>query len=72
MNGWEVGKMVKIICEGKQISKTPFLLLTGWGGQSLEPDRIAESGIDGVLEKPVDIRNLFEMMRKVVNIQGIA
>ncbi|MCX5874252.1 MAG: AAA family ATPase [Deltaproteobacteria bacterium] len=67
MSGWEVGRMVKTICQEKQISKTPFLLLTGWGGQSLGDDNIAESGVDGILEKPVDVPKLFEMIRKVVS-----
>jgi CheY-like chemotaxis protein len=67
MSGWEVGRMVKIICQEKQISKTPFLLLTGWGGQSLGDNNIAESGVDGILEKPVDVLKLFEMIRKVVS-----
>ena len=67
ISGWEVAKTVKMICEAKQISKTPFLLLTGWGGQSLDPDEIVKSGIDGVLEKPIDVPKLFKMIRKVIN-----
>jgi len=47
MSGWEVGSGVKLLCEGRGIRKTPFILLTGWGRQTLEPDRIAQSGIDG-------------------------
>jgi CheY-like chemotaxis protein len=66
MSGWEVGGSVKKICWEKRIPKTPFLMLTGWGGQSLGTERIEQSGIDGILEKPVDIPRLFEMIRKVV------
>ncbi|MGP8283533.1 MAG: ATP-binding protein, partial [Desulfomonilaceae bacterium] len=66
MSGWEVGGSVKKICWEKQIPKTPFLLLTGWGGQSLGTERIEQSGIDGILEKPVNIPKLFETIRKVV------
>ena len=66
MSGWEVGKMVRSICGEKGIPKTPFLLLTGWGGQSLGPDKIVESGIDGVLEKPIHSQSLLGMIRRVV------
>ena len=66
MSGWEVGELLKNICSERQIPKIPFLLLTGWGGQSLGTDMIKPSGVDGILEKPVDIRRLFEMIRKVV------
>ena len=69
MSDWEVGGSVKKICLEKQIPKTPFLMLTGWGGQSLGSERIEQSGIDGVLEKPVDIPKLFEMIRKVVYVR---
>ena len=67
MSGWEVGSGVKLLCEGKGIRKTPFILLTGWDRQTLDPDRIAQSGIDGVLEKPVNIKELFEMIQKVAS-----
>ncbi len=66
ISGWEVDGSVKKICLEKQIPKTSFLMLTGWGGQSLGAERIEQSGIDGVLEKPVDIQKLTEMIRKVV------
>ncbi|MGO8878419.1 MAG: AAA family ATPase [Desulfomonilaceae bacterium] len=69
MSGWEVGKMVRSICGEKGIPKTPFLLLTGWGGQSLGPDKIVESGIDGVLEKPIHSQSLLGMIRKVAKKQ---
>jgi CheY-like chemotaxis protein len=66
MNGWEVGKMVKLICAEKGIQKTPFLLLTGWGGQSLDTQKIVESGVDGVLEKPINTQKIFKTIQTVV------
>ncbi|MFH0957765.1 MAG: response regulator, partial [Pseudomonadota bacterium] len=66
MSGWDVGWMVRSICRDKGIPKTPFVLLTGWAGQSLDRELIEQSGIDGVLEKPVDVPRLFEMIRRVV------
>ncbi len=60
VNGWEVGKAVKRICEDRGIDKIPFLLLTGFGGQNLEESKIVEAGIDFVIEKPVDEKGLVE------------
>jgi two-component system, cell cycle sensor histidine kinase and response regulator CckA len=58
VNGWEVGKAVKRICEDRKIDRIPFLLLTGFGGQNLEESKIVEAGIDSVLEKPIDEKGL--------------
>ena len=47
MNGWEVGKAIRMICQEGGIPKTPFILLTGWGGQALEKEKIIESSVHG-------------------------
>ena len=54
MNGWDVGKAIRSICQERGVSKPPFILLTGWGGQELEREKIAESGVDAVVAKPID------------------
>lgn len=64
-NGWEVGRRIVSICQEKGISKTPFVLLTGWGGQSLESVRLSESGVDGVMEKPIDAKGLARLIQKM-------
>jgi len=66
MNGWEVGAEIREICREKGIPKTPFILLTGWGGQMAEKQRIAESGVAQIVEKPVDIADLLEVVRQRV------
>lgn len=65
MTGWEVGSVIRSTCVKKGIPKTPFILLTGWGGQSLEPEKISSCGIDVVLEKPIEFRSLLEMINKL-------
>ena len=40
--------------EKRGIAKPPFILLTGWGGQELEKEKITESGVDAVVAKPID------------------
>jgi CheY-like chemotaxis protein len=66
MTGWEVGSAIKSICEKRGMPKTPFILLTGWGGQSLEPDKISDCGVDGVLEKPIDFSRVVQMINDLI------
>jgi hypothetical protein len=40
--------------------------LTGWGGQALEEEKIRDSGIDSLLEKPIDIKKLLDVMGRLV------
>ena len=65
INGWEVGKAIRSICHHRGRPKPPFILLTGWGGQELEKGRIADSGVDAVVEKPVEIATLLKVVRDV-------
>ena len=65
MNGWEMGKAVRAICEERGVPKTPFILLTGWGGQALEQEKLVESGVDAVVEKPIDYRKLMATVTEV-------
>jgi CheY-like chemotaxis protein len=67
MSGWDVGKAVLSTCQAKEIAKPPFILLTGWGGQELEKDKIAESGTDAVVAKPVDFETLIATIQEIVN-----
>jgi len=66
MSGWQVARAIKKICEEKSELKIPFILLTGWGGQLGEERKIAECGVDAVVEKPVDIPGLLSVMEDVV------
>ncbi len=66
MNGWQVGAKIKVICAAKGIPKTPFIILTGWGDQGQASERIRESGVDAVVQKPVQILDLLETGRRLV------
>ncbi|MEW6347705.1 MAG: PAS domain S-box protein [Thermodesulfobacteriota bacterium] len=66
MNGWEVGKEIKEICRDRGTAKTPFFILTGWGEQDLEEERITESGVDGVIAKPIEINRLLDIVMDVL------
>jgi PAS domain S-box-containing protein len=67
LNGWQVGKAIKNICREKGVPKPPFILLTGWAGQFDEEQKMNESGVDAIVEKPVDIKKLVGIIRDVVS-----
>ncbi len=62
MNGWQVGKALAEASDTRGVEKPPFVLLTGWGGQLDEEAKIEESRVDGVVEKPVDIVKLLDVI----------
>lgn len=65
MNGWDVARRIKTYCKALGIKKVPFILLTGWGDQAREKAKVAESGVDAIVEKPVGIFHLLEVIREV-------
>lgn len=66
MNGWEVGKRIKELCEERDIPKPPFIILTGWAGQLDETDKIIEAGVDRIMEKPLDVQRVQDLIRDVM------
>jgi len=66
MDGWEVLRKLRVLCEVKGVPKQPYILLTGFSGQALEKEKITESGVDGVVDKPLNAAKLLEAVRKVV------
>lgn len=66
MNGWQVGRAISSACAKTGRPKPPFILLTGWGGQVAESTQMAESGVDRVVEKPVDFPRLMDVVRELV------
>jgi len=62
MNGWQVAGTVKDISRRKGVRRPPFILLTGWGGQMDEREKMSESGVDEVVEKPVDLARLLRVV----------
>ena len=65
MDGWKVGQAIASICADRGEPKTRFILLTGWGGQTMEAELIRKSGVDAVLEKPIDMKKLLDTMGKL-------
>ena len=61
MNGWDVAAKVKEIS-----ADTPVLLLTGWGAE-IDTDRLAELGVDGLIQKPCTLLTLRQSIDKALN-----
>lgn len=66
MNGWQVSRAVRDYCMKESIPKTPFILLTGWGGQITDERKLMEAGIDKLVCKPVMVTALLDVLREVV------
>jgi signal transduction histidine kinase/ActR/RegA family two-component response regulator len=66
MNGWEVGRRIVGICQEKRIPAPPFVLLTAWAPESVDRTKMYESRVEAILEKPVDIKDLTEVIAKVI------
>ncbi len=54
MNGWEVAKWVK-----SKIPQIPVGLITGWGTH-LDEEKIKESGVDLIIGKPFQMKEILE------------
>lgn len=72
MNGWEVGRILLRICRERGLPKVPFVLLTGWGGQVIEQRCIEESGVDVVVEKPIDLTSLLKVIEDLTKDSGLS
>ncbi len=65
MNGWQVARSIKEMSEERGVPKIPFILLTGWGGQIDRDERIAQCGVDWVIEKPAVINKLLDALTQL-------
>ena len=65
INGWQVASAIKSICAEKGMPKTPFVLITGWHSEANEDSMAAQSGVDAIVRKPIDILKLLEVIHEV-------
>ncbi len=66
INGWEVGRVITELCMEQSRPKPPFIMLTGWGQGLNEPSKMAESGVDRVVEKPAEVQTLLNIIRDLL------
>lgn len=65
MTGWSVAAAMQGICRERGVPKIPFILLTGWGVQFDEQSKLDQSGVDGIIEKPIDIKQLMTVIHQI-------
>lgn len=66
MNGWEVGRRIKESQSRRDGRTIPFILMTGWNDQADDKERIEESGVAAVVQKPLDINALVGVIQGMV------
>ncbi|MBM3300333.1 MAG: response regulator [Deltaproteobacteria bacterium] len=66
LDGWETLEQLRAICEARRIAKPPFIVLTGWSGQRGEKKKIAASGVDRLVDKPLNLARLLQTIAEVV------
>ncbi|MFH1115285.1 MAG: response regulator [Pseudomonadota bacterium] len=65
IDGGEVASRICEICEECNRSKPPLILMTGLPLDLAEQEELLSSGVDIILEKPVEIPQLMEVLRRV-------
>lgn len=62
MNGLELSRKIKAICDHRGAPKPPVIIITGWE-QKLTPDFV-QAGVDEILTKPVKVGMLLASLEK--------
>lgn len=68
MDGWEIFRSIRTMCEADDVPKPLFILVTGYGGHTLDKSRIEECGIDEVLDKPIASEKLLAAIAELVRL----
>jgi CheY-like chemotaxis protein len=66
MTGWDVSGRIMKLCAHRGVPKTPFALLTGWGDQIREIEKMKSTGVDRILAKPIDISEAIDVIQTLV------
>lgn len=68
MDGWKVAEGVRSLCRDKGISRIPFILLTGWAAElSTSAGSLADTGVDMIMDKPVEIPALIRAVAELAS-----
>ncbi len=67
MTGWQVAEAIKNMCKERGTKKPLFLMLTGWGEEEFDEQRMVESGVDGFVQKPVNFRKLIATISELIH-----
>lgn len=64
-DGWQVAKAIRVGCEERGGNKPLFIILTGALPKTDGQGKMADSGVDFIIRKPVDIRRLESVVQSV-------
>ena len=70
MTGWDVSREVMKLCLDRGVPKTPFALLTGWGDQIREIEKMRSAGVDRIITKPINISQAVDVIQALVKARG--
>ncbi len=65
IDGRDVGGRIRDICEESNRNKPPIILMTGLPLENSEHEEILSSGVDIILEKPVELPDLIEALNNL-------
>ncbi len=65
MNGYAVACRMKEQSTARGAPRTPFILVTGWGGDIADQAHLAEFGIDALVEKPFELQDFLDIAREL-------
>jgi FixJ family two-component response regulator len=66
MTIWDVSRHVMKACLDRGVPKTPFALLTGWGDQIREIEKMKSAGVDRIITKPINISQAVDAIQALV------
>jgi CheY-like chemotaxis protein len=69
MDGWEVSKAVMDSCKKRSVTKTPFIMLTGYTEEMELCTNLEDRGVDKVVNKPVDIKGLIKLVEELAGFE---
>lgn len=66
-SGWDLGRALKDQFQRSGKKKPHLVLLTGWGAEQSQSERMARAGVDALLAKPISIESLIYQMKEILS-----
>jgi PAS domain S-box-containing protein len=68
MNGLALAREIQEISREQKRERPIFIILTGWGAQVGDETRDEDSGVDAILQKPIDAAKLLDRIKELLNL----
>jgi len=66
MTGWQFAQAIKEASQARGVSRPAFIILTGWGSNLPEEEKLGELGVDRVMRKPIKVQRLMSLVYELV------